>query len=196
MTTMTKSMIRLLNFDPGLTMMGWSLIEYDLITNHKTIVKQGTITGKTILKSRKDLQQTYEKKFIILWELEAILAEMMTEYDPDYVVSEDAFAHLFPQAFAALVLVIFAIRTAARKVLNKDIHLIAPRESKKAVSASGTSDKIAVQAAIGADPTISFRTLKSSQGEEITEHAYDSIGAGIAFIQNHLPSILAAEQLV
>ena len=193
---MANRLIRIFCTDPGLTATGWSLLEYNLTTGHTEVIKSGTITGKSLLKQQPTLQDKFEKRYIVLWELEKYLQNMIIEFAPNYVVSESAFAHRFIQAYAALVLVIQTIRTATMRTLGQDIHLIAPRESKKAVSNSGTSDKTAVQDSIFNNPLISFKGSKSSnQLPEISEHAYDSIAAGMAFIQIYLPSILAIEKI-
>lgn len=190
---MSNRVIKILACDPGLSNFGWSLIEYDLTTDQKVILKCGTLTGKTLLKNQKEMQLKFEKRHIILWELEPVLIEMIKEFAPDYIVSESAFAHTFINSYAALVMVIQALRTAAMRAIGCDIYMIAPRESKKAVSADGTSDKESVQAAILRNPKITLKGNKHNPIEKLTEHAYDSIAAGVAFIQNHLPSVLASK---
>lgn len=189
----TNRPIRILAFDPGLTSCGWSLIDYDLATNHKLVSKYGTILGKTLLKNQKQLQLQFEKRYIILWELEPLIMGMIRDMAPDYVVSESAYAHSFIQSYAALVMVIQTIRTAVMRTLGSDIYLIAPKESKKAISADGTSDKASVRAAIFSNTAITIRENKHTPLEEITEHACDAIAAGVAFIQNQLPTVLASK---
>jgi len=184
---MAKSTVTIMAFDPGLAACGWSLLQYDLTTGHITVLKCGTITGKALLKIEKGLQQRFEKRHIILWKLESLLTEMFSDYEPDYIVTEDAFMHRFVAAYAALVLVVQTIRTAAMRILDKPLYVIAPRESKKAISTDGNADKMTVQDAILRSPHITFRGPKF---DEYTEHTYDSIAAGIAFINNHLPAIL------
>ena len=189
---MTDKVIKLFCTDPGLKLFGWSLIEYNTKTGHVVVVRYGTITGKSLVKSHKEMQSRFEKRYIILWELERVLQEMFLEYSPDYVVSESAFSHSFIQAYAALILVIQSIRTASMKVFGRDIYLIAPRESKKAVSEDGNSDKEAVQSAIFRNSNITILT-KGQNSEPLSEHAYDSIAAGVAFIKNYLPSIVVSQ---
>jgi Holliday junction resolvasome RuvABC endonuclease subunit len=192
---MRKSPIKTLNVDPGLTTLGWSMIEYDLDTNQKTVVKYGVITGKTLLKNQKEMQAKFAKRYIILWELEPILMDLIKEWQPDYVACESAYAHSFIESYAALVMVIQTLRTAVMRTLNQDIYLIAPREGKKAVSQDGTADKSSVQTAIFANPTITIRSSKHNPLDAISEHECDSIAVGVAFIQNQLPSILASKQV-
>jgi Holliday junction resolvasome RuvABC endonuclease subunit len=191
---MSDRIIRILALDPSLTATGWCLLEYNLSTGTTVVVKTDTITGKSLLKKQVDMQSRFERRYIVLWELEKLLVTMIGDMAPDYVVSESAFMHRFVASYAALVLVIQTIRTAAMRTLGRDIHLIAPRESKKAVSDSGAADKATVQEAIDHNPLITIRRPKSNQFE-ITEHAYDSIAAGMAFIQIYLPSLLAAQKI-
>ena len=189
---MTDRVVRLYCADPGLQFFGYSILDYNLSTGHTTVIKCGTITGKSLVKQQKEMQARFEKRYIILWELEKLLQEHFLEYSPDYIVSESAFAHSFIQAYAALILVIQSIRTASMKTIGRDIYLIAPCESKKAVSSHGTANKESVQDAIFKNPQITILKNNKSTQETITEHAYDSIAAGIAFIHGHLPSILAS----
>jgi Holliday junction resolvasome RuvABC endonuclease subunit len=191
-----RNTIRCLACDPGSVTFGWSLLEYDLTTGHVTVLKSGTILGKTLVKQQVKLQAQFEKRYIVLWELEKLLVEMITEFKPDYVVSESAFSHRFAQTFAVLTMVVQAIRTAAMRTLGRDIHLIAPRESKKAVSHNGAADKATVQDAIFNNPNITINVTKNNTIADITEHAYDSIAAGMAFVQNYLPALIACEKLI
>ena len=188
---MADRIIKVLACDPGITSFGYSLLEYNTSTGHTTVVKYGTITGKSLLKQQKELQDRFENKYIVLWELEKILMTMFAEYCPDHIVTESAFSHTFLQAYAALILVIQTIRTASMRTFGRDIYLIAPRESKKAVSDDGNANKQSVQDAIFRNPDISIKVSKNNQLDGLTEHAYDSIAAGIAFIKGYLPSILA-----
>lgn len=184
-----SNIIRVFATDPGLTNFGYALIEYNLSNGHRTVIKYGTITGKSLLKSQKDMLNRFEKRYIIIWELEKVLQEMILEMSPDYVVVESAFYHTFPSSFAALTMVIQAVRTATKNAMGRDIYLVAPRESKKAASADGNSNKTLVQYAIFGNPDITVSN-KLSNIDELTEHSYDAIAAGEAFIMNHLPSIL------
>lgn len=182
---------KILSIDPGLTACGYSLIEYDQSTNNKIVLRYGTILGKHLLKNQKEMQSHFEKRHIIVWELELLIIKMIEEMEPDFVVVEEPFAHIYIQAYAALVIVVQAIRTAVKKTLGSDIYLIAPKEAKKAISNDGTSGKEAVLIAIQKSPDISIKPSKSNTDENLTEHACDSIAIGVAFIQNQLISILA-----
>lgn len=191
----TNKNIRILAIDPGLMNLGWSLIEYNLSTNDKIVLRYGTITGKSLLKNQKEMQTRFEKRHIIVWELEPLLIEMLQDMTPEYVVVEEPFAHLYIQAYAALVIVVQTVRTAVRKTLGNDIYLIAPKEAKKAISNDGTSGKEAVEAAIAKNLHISIKVCKQNTVENFTEHVCDSIAVGVAFIQNQLLSILASKKL-
>lgn len=191
---MSAKVIRIFCCDPGSQFFGWALLEYDLSTGRTTAVKYGTITGKSLLKQKTDLHPFFEKRALCLWALEEALTTMFEEMSPLYIVSESPFMHRFVQTFVVLTLIVQAIRTAARRTVGRDIYLIAPKESKQTISKSGTSDKQAVQDAIFNDPSIVIKNLKSNQAE-LTEHVYDGIAAGVTFIRNYLPAILAAEKI-
>ncbi|CAM6031535.1 unnamed protein product [Sphagnum compactum] len=95
----------------------------------------------------------------------------------------------------SLTMVIQTLRTASKIVTGKDIYLVAPRESKKAISSHGEASKDSVQEAVLADPTITIKSNKQNPVEKITEHVYDAIAHGVAFIRNHLPSVQASEKI-
>jgi Holliday junction resolvasome RuvABC endonuclease subunit len=192
---MANHTIRVFAIDPGLTNLGWSLLEYDLRTNTKTVLRYGTITGKSLLKTQKEAQAHFEKRHLIVWELEPLLIEMFLDMAPEFIAVEEPFAHIYIQAYAALVIVVQAIRTASRKALGRDIYLIAPKEAKKAISNDGTANKDAVQDAINKNPSIIIKVCKQNTPEALTEHACDSIAVGVAFIQNQLLSILATRNI-
>ena len=187
-----EQIIRIFSIDPGLTSLGWSIIEYNVTNNLKTVTRFGTITGKSLLKKQKDLQDVFEKRHIIVWELEPELTALVEAMKPQFIVVEEPFAHTYISAYVALVLVVHTVRTVARKTIGRDIYLIAPKEGKKAISNDGTSGKEAVQKAVMNDPTITIKKCKQNNEDELTEHACDSIAVGVAFIQNQLPAILAS----
>lgn len=189
---MSKQPTLIMAIDPGLNNLGWSLIEYHSTTNQKNILRYGTIQGKTLLKNQREMQEQFEKRHIIVWELEPLLTEMILDMKPQYIVVEEPFAHIYIQAYVALVLVVQTIRTVARKTLGRDIYLIAPKEGKKAISNDGTSGKEAIQKAVLNNPSITIRQCKQNTDEQLSEHACDSIAVGIAFIQNQLPAIMAS----
>lgn len=191
MTKINNSIIRILSIDPGGMATGWAIIDYDIQTNLKTVERYGTITGKSLLKNQKDLQEHFEKRHIIVWELEPAIIEIMIEFSPQFVAVEEPFAHLYIQAYAALIIIVMAIRTAVRKTLGRDVYLIAPKEAKKAISKDGTASKDLVSESIAKNPYIIIKQSKHNKEEDLTEHAADAIAVGVAFIQNQLTSILA-----
>ena len=188
---MAKDTVRILSFDPALTVCGWSLIEYNLTTAKRTVTKFGDITGKSAIKARKNMLGVFEKRFIILCELEDTVITLINEFNPDYIAVESAFSHRFVLAYAALVLVIDTIRRASYKTQNRDIYLIAPKEGKLAISNAGTSDKDAVQHAILAHTDIVIKDTKQNPVDRLSQHAADSIAIGYAFSAIYLPIIIA-----
>ena len=181
--------IKVLAFDPGLTAMGWSLLAYNTDTHNIMVLKYGTIYGKNALKTRKEMHGGFTKQFITLMAYESIVSDMIRNTAPDYISVEGAFMCRFPAAFAALSAVINVIRRCAHLVTNKDIHEIAPMESKKAASATGTASKSTVQEALLTNPDIDFKSKATDHLEDMTEHSADSIACGLAFIKNKLPTI-------
>lgn len=192
---MTKRNIRILGLDPGLSVTGWNLSDYDTTTGKLNVIKFGDIVGKNSLKHHKNLLGVFEKQHIILHDFEHIFVELIKDTLPDYVCFESPFLHRFPNSYATLMLVVHTMRRAAHQVLVQDIHPIAPRECKLNISNSADSDKVAVQQAVLSHNDIVVKDTKQNPTDKMSQHAADSIGVTYTFAIKYLPSILASSHI-
>lgn len=193
---MKNNTVTILAFDPGLAVLGWSVIEYNIKTGKIFVPKFGSILGSLALKNNKDLKGEFQNRFIILNTAEAEVITLINTYHPDYIVSESAFSHRFADAFAALVLVINMIRRSSYIVRRKDIFVIPPKEAKLHVAGKGDASKEEVYAAIINDSNIEIKSRKDKTVENMSDHESDSIAIGITFIKTQLKTILSTSQLV
>ena len=187
-----NNLIKILAFDPGIQHLGYSLSHYDPVNDKMVVQAYGVIHGQQLLKKKKEMTELYGRRFVILDAFEVIVADLMREFQPDYVVTEGAFQHLFPDAYAALVLVIHTIKRAAFQIIQKFVYSVSPKESKKAISHDGTADKETVIDAILKHPDIEIKPSAAAK-EMLVEHSADTIAGAWAFIRNHLKNIIDPE---
>lgn len=189
---MSSKHIRILSFDPAITKMGWAVSDYSTETDIDHVVKYGLIKGDVVIKEiKKTMMPEFSKQYTILTAYRDLLCMMIREFSPDYVVTEGAFAHRFPRAYASLTLVIDRIRQAAHETLHCDIYQIPPTEIKSIVTGSGIASKDDIRASILGNEKIVFKQSKQNPIAEASEHEFDAIGAGYSFAKHHLQSILA-----
>jgi Holliday junction resolvasome RuvABC endonuclease subunit len=176
-----EDVVKLLSFDPGLAHMGYSCSYYYPDSGKIEVVKHGTVEGAKLLKTRKDMLKEFSKQFTILTVYEEIISDLMMWFGPlgpDFTVSESPFQGQFAQTYAALTLVVNAIRRCSYALYLKDIYVIAPRESKKAITGGGGATKEEVATAV-----IDNKNIVITSNEELSEHIYDSIAAAYAFVK-------------
>lgn len=187
--------IRVLAFDPGSTKMGWALICYDLEQCSAIVPKHGLLTGQHLLKERKELQHKFSKAFIILEVYYHIFCRLIETHRPDFVVTEGAFYYRFVQAYASLTLVIHTLRRACHDTLGRDLHEVAPMETKKLVTGISMADKDQIKAALLARANLTIDDTEDAPLAEMSEHEYDAVGHGLTFIARADPYLLLAQAI-
>lgn len=189
LTTPMVTTVRILAFDPGITEMGWSVVDFEPLTGKSHVVAAGTLHGQKLVKTDKELKAYFQKPFCVLMAYQKICMDLIRKYKPAHVVSESAFNFRFPQVLVSLTLVIHTIRCAAKDIMMRDIHTVAPMETKKEVAGYHMADKEQIKSSI-----IAYEGLTFAEGidkKEMTEHEYDATGHAICFAKRYLPDILA-----
>lgn len=181
--------ITVLAFDPGVYHTGWSVLKYDQTSNTISVAEYGTIEANSL--ARKENKEDYKiyGNVISFFLLEREVTTLVNKYAPDYVACEGAFMARFPNAFVSLKLCINAIQRVLYTHFRKTLHLIAPKEAKKAIG-NGTADKLAVQNSIQHLADLKVKDTKQKPIDKMVEHEADSIAIGYAFIKNVLPDLL------
>ena len=185
---MTNKKIVIMAIDPGCNHLGYSRIVYDPNTNQSVVSNYGCFSASELARKeqRKDVKEY--GNVISLFMCEREIENIFNEFKPDFVVSESAFVHRFPQAFASLCLCISTIERVLYRH-QKILYKIAPREAKKAIGDSSAGKEV-VQDAIHHLPDLLVKHNKQRTENSMVEHEADSIAIGYAFIKNILPDIL------
>lgn len=172
--------MRVLSFDPGIDFMGWSVIDVSETDEVCRVVACGTLLGKDYYKEHPmPLRKKFKRPFIILQSYKKVFRDLISEYKPDAVVSEGAFAHTFIAAAFSLITIIHVLRQACFDVTEKDIHIVAPMQTKVTLTGKSMADKDLIKASVHAHKDIILP--KDTSG--LSEHSYDAIGHGYCYIQ-------------
>lgn len=193
---MSKTTIRILSFDPGLSKAGWAVGDFKLQQGHLIINRFGELapTRTTTHVHMKEQVSYFGKRIITLSLLREMIDILFLEYKPDYVVVESAFFHpKFPTAYAALLQWMTTVELYLYHTHNMPMYKIAPKAVKFCISGHGGSGKVSVQEAILAKEDISFKQKK--QVIKLGQHEGDAIAVNYTFATESLPSLLAARNL-
>jgi Holliday junction resolvasome RuvABC endonuclease subunit len=186
-----QPVIRVLSWDPGLTLAGWVGFEYNPNTNEIVVVDFAELQVNRVVDRaamRPDVEQ-YGKRVISLSVLEDKANDILLAFKPDYIATEDAFYNpLRPAAYAALLTWIMTLARLCHKGFKKPLFKIPTKIAKQAICGSGGALKFNVQQAIRTNPNIKFK--KPPAEEALTETICDAMAVGYAFIVNDLRDIL------
>lgn len=189
---MSTEVVRILSFDPAITVAGWAVSDYDLTTGGFMVRRFGNLLPSKIVShaDKRDLVETFGRKIIALDVLSDMVIQLMDEHKPDFVVLENAFINgRFPNAFISLVSWISTIEMLLYKKYGKPTYRLAPKQAKRIISGDGTSDKLNIQNAVLANERITFKQKR--QMVTLDEHEADAISIGYGFCVSVLPGLLA-----
>lgn len=173
---------RIIGIDPGSTTLGFSILEYDL--HNFKIVRTYARTFNAGKMKLSDLDiANHSERYARIYELMDTLYDAFVELQPNFVISESPFmAMRRPQAYGALVEVVFAIRSALRKYdPTMKLDLIDPPSAKNAVGAAGNAKKDQVHAGLKKllDSLHFDESYSSESFDKLDEHSVD--GLAIAY---------------
>lgn len=189
--SITKT-IRQLNIDPALSHLGWSITDFDITQGTMSVYRFGTLEAtKEVSKvAYREQVELYTKRMITLKMIRDHIKVLMDEFQPDFVITEDAFFGMRrPSAFSALIECISTIEFFLMNEYQKRVYKVAPRSAKQCMTGSGSASKDPIQQAIMVRDDIIFKQKK--QAEKLGEHEADSISVGYFFRKNILPGILS-----
>lgn len=173
---------RIVGIDPGSTTLGFAVLEYDLRTFEIVRTYARTFNAGKMKLNALDIAN-HSERYARIYELTDTLYDAFVELMPNFVISESPFmAMRRPQAYGALVEVVFAIRSALRKYdPTMSLDLIDPPSAKNAVGAAGNAKKEQVHIAMKKLlPTLHFdESLSGASFDELDEHSVD--GSAIAY---------------
>ena len=173
---------RIVGIDPGSTTLGFSILEYDLHSFEIVRSYARTFNAGKMKLSELDIVN-HSERYARIYELMDALYDAFVELQPNFVISESPFmAMRRPQAYGALVEVVFAIRSALRKYdPTMNLDLIDPPRAKNAVGAPGNAKKEQVHDSLKKLlSSLHFDESRSSKSfDELDEHSVD--GLAIAY---------------
>lgn len=178
---------RILSFDPGTTCLGWAVSQYQFDNDKFQVIKFGNVRPSDNAKKSKEDCNIFTRQLVSLFLIESVVRELVETYNPQYVVSEDAFYNprrgVHP--YVALKL---CINTIARIIMDYRLGLfkIAPCSIKSVVAGAGHADKFTIQDAILNNPNITFKAAKQIAFDKMVEHEADAIAVGYAFVKKGL----------
>lgn len=185
---MSTNIVRILSFDPGLSVSGWAVLDYNRTAGELTVFKFGLLTPNAIVSrvNMKEEVDKYGKRLIALVTLRQMITEIYDEFKPDFVVVEDNFFHSkYPTAYAALLHWTITVDFLLRDNYGQPVYKIPPKLVKQHVTGSGDAKKINIQEAIINNPKIKFKNKQMPFS--LIEHTADAIAIGWAFIYEVLP---------
>lgn len=171
--------IKLIGIDPGIHNCGVALCEYD---NQKLIVKDFfTIHATDLAKKANRRDSNFYGSIFSLFLLENEFTTIFTNFQPDYVASEDAFYNpRTPNAYASLKGCILSIKRVLYNFGLK-LNLIAPKLAKMTV-VKATANKLDMMEAITKLPDL----IIEKDITDIVEHEADAIGIAYTLYKNTL----------
>lgn len=180
-------MVSILSFDPGLTNTGWAYSEFEkdiLVVKDFNIVFPNKDVDKVCMR-----QQVGEfgRRVVTLEILRNLIDELYIKYQPQYIVSENAFYNpRRPNAFGALLQWITCTELHLFYNYKKPLYKIPPKSVKYIASGSGESGKLSMEEAILHHKKISLPKGRT----EVQEHESDAIAIGYSFMIDIYPKLL------
>ena len=179
-----EHIFRICSIDPGVTCLGRTIIDYDCKLDKIISISPTTYKSDKMLPMIKELVESHSERIEKIYALKNQLLNDFMFYEPNSVCCESPFYNrLMPNAFGALVEIIFAIRTSAIEY-SKHVPMVMypPSIVKKAVLAGAVSDKDAVKKAVANCKEIQESLLVDFN--TLDEHSIDSIAVGYTHLCN------------
>lgn len=181
----TEVPVRLLSFDPGSTMVGLAVSEFDDDYTTMRVIHAETIDLVRLQRFSHDMYaQKHGERATRLHILSTVVWRSARAWKPCFFCSEAPYLGRFPQAYAALVESIEAIHAGLRVYdALQPFPTIDPATVKNRVGVNGRSgDKELMRQAIQQQGDLTLGIDVS----ELSEHAVDAIAVGYAYFVANL----------
>ena len=157
-------------------------------TLHINVVDHGTICLDTLATERmkKEYNEVFSRSRVRMMIFEETVRRLSEIARFDCFVTEDVFCNpTRVNSFRALTLYMETLERIVNIEHQKRLYTVPPTLIKKHISGYGQSDKIAVQAAVLANPNI---TIKKSGS--LGEHEADAIGCTYSFLMEYMMTLV------
>lgn len=178
---------RYVSFDPGTGSLGVAVIDYNRELGTHLVEYATTFQIDRLYKQNKLISETSGDRVAKLRTVRQAINRVLQAWEPAFVASEAPYMGRFPQAYAALVECVDAIRQGTQ-LFNPFATLLTidPATVKKTVGVSGKSgDKEAMRKALANRKNLVFDSTVELAA--LDEHAVDAIAIGIAASTLPLP---------
>lgn len=171
---------RIVSFDPGTGSLGIAVLDYN--AENKTHVVEYAATAPIDKQYRKQLLliEKFGDRIAKLQTVKEVVSSILNYWEPSLVASEAPYMGRFPQAYAALVECVDAIRKGTNEYdIFMPLKTIDPATVKKTLGVSGKSgDKTLILKALEKREDLLFK--EGVNLHSLDEHALDAIAVGIA----------------
>lgn len=173
---------KILAFDPGLTNLGYILLEGntdngDVVVVHMGEMHPGPVTDRAAY--REDVSK-FDKRTISLAYMREQIQILVDKLKPDFICAEDIYCNPRRiQAYGALCMIICVMRMFCRDYANKYLVTIPTKICKRETCGSGGGGKIGVQESLINHKHIKFANEFDKM--HMSEHQADAIAVGYAF---------------
>lgn len=169
---------RILAIDPGTNTLGTAILDMDLVTKRVSLEFAQTFKGDKMARRLEHVSSVYGDREAKLQAHTDNLFRLMVDYGPTAIISESPYMRKLPQAYAALVECLGAIR---RAIQHYDpticLELVDPPTVKKAVGAPGKGgDKSLVKQGVKAQ--VALENPHGIDLDRLDEHSIDAIAVG------------------
>lgn len=171
-----------LSIDPGTSSLGMSIFTYNVVDGLLVFQHEHTTTFNVDVIAIEKYQDTIIERYGFkqgrILTCKDIMVSMLKTWNPDVVVCESPYMGRFPQAFAALVECMQALKLGVIEY-NNTLPFVTydPATIKQAVGVKGTSgDKTQMTAAVN-------RLYPDIKTNQLDEHGIDSICVGYTWFK-------------
>lgn len=194
--------IKVVSFDPGISSLGWSCLEYNSKLDKLEVVKYGTLKASKLAQKQKELVKAFDTRVVALNEIRKLILEVIAPFIPHFFVTEDTFFNSkFPNAFGALLMCICTIERTLfdLNVLYENSHntarslyKLSPRTIKSIATGNSLSYKENMLQSLKVNPKVHFRSKTPIEeiARTITEHEVDAISCGYSFVESEVQSFI------
>lgn len=179
---MTKETITILALDPRI---GIAILSYDYNTKQFMVLHFHTLSTTKFNKEIKSVVDIFGKSLVFLEVTKHYIKEIMNTYNPDIIVSEDAFHQSrFVTAFRSLCNWICVVSLYLYENHKKVLNVLAPKKIKKIITNNDNAKKEEMYEALMKLVEKKEVIFKDDNYKELlTEHTVDAICIGIAWIK-------------
>lgn len=174
----------MISIDPGTNCLGIAISIMDVVNKKIAVEYAYTVDIKTVAKLyASHIETYYGERAAKLYAVEYLIFNLCRSWNPTVIGCEGPYLGKFPQAYAALVECLGAIKRGCEQYrMSLPVFVFDPASVKKLIGVPGNSgDKMAIARAVLNHPCIDTSLVDLTI---LDEHSTDAIAVGHACLQN------------